>query len=207
MHTTHNTIHAIITSHNHKPDILLTCLYGDNNSAQNQVQWQYLLDMSHDVNIPWVIIGDLNFTMVDSETNSNRPSTNYHSRNIRDIVNQLGLIDLGFHGSNYTWSNHRARDNHTSVRLYMALVNSLWITSYTMAHLQHIAPLASDHNPILLHSIPDSSRSSPFKLYKCWFQVPSCSTTIHNSWNHSFQGSPSYQFSCKLKFTRTELQK
>lgn len=108
MHTTHNTIHAIINSHNHMPDMFLTCMYGgDNNSVTNHDQWQYLLDMNHVVDVPWILIGDLNFTMHDSETQSTHPSAHYHSRQIRNIVNQLGLIDLGYSGSTTTWSNHR----------------------------------------------------------------------------------------------------
>ncbi|XP_026416958.1 uncharacterized protein LOC113312421 [Papaver somniferum] len=162
--------------------------------------------MSSYVNIPWVLIGDLNFTMNDYETHNsvNRP---HHARHVRNFVQQLGLVDLGYSGSDTTWSNHRQGDDHVSVRLDRALVNNLRINNYTASYLQHLVLISSDHSPIMLHTIPSFNKKSPFKLYKCWFQVPSCKTTINQSWHHQFMGSSLYQFSSKLKYTRSELQR
>ncbi|XP_026377928.1 uncharacterized protein LOC113272285 [Papaver somniferum] len=161
--------------------------------------------MSCYVNIPWVLIGDLNFTMHDSETHSsvNRP---HHARHVRNFVQQLGLVDLGYSGSDTTWSNHIQGNEHVSVRLDRALVNNLWINNYTASYLQHLVPIASDHSPIILNTVSTFNRQSPFKLYKWWFQIPSCNTTINQIWNHNFLGSPLYQFSSKLKYIKTELQ-
>ncbi|XP_026451504.1 uncharacterized protein LOC113351785 [Papaver somniferum] len=143
--------------------------------------------------------------MNDAETHSHAKNS-HHSNRIRDYVQQLGLIDLGYSGSDTTWSNHRTGDAHVSVRLDRALVNNRWINSYTNAFLRHLVPIASDHSPILLHTRPHSNKHSPFKLYKCWFNFSSCTETINQSWNHQFLGSPSYQFSSKLKYTRFKLQ-
>ncbi|XP_026458732.1 uncharacterized protein LOC113359284 [Papaver somniferum] len=144
--------------------------------------------------------------MHDSETHSSRVTHPHHARHVRNYVQQLGLIDLGFSGVDPTWSNHRSGDDHVSARLDRALVNSRWINHYTTAHLQHLIPIASDHCPIFLHTVPAASKSSPFKLYKCWFQLDSCTDTISRSWHQQYSGSPSFQFSSKLKFTRTQLQ-
>ncbi|XP_026419800.1 uncharacterized protein LOC113315756 [Papaver somniferum] len=205
MHTFADTIQAIIHTHDNHPDFLITFMYGAHDTLDNISQWNYLLEMSSYVNIPWVLIGDLNFTMHDSETHSsvNRP---HNTRHVRNFVLQLGLVDLVYSGSDTTWSYHRQGDEHVSVRLDRALVNNLWINNYTATYLEHLVPIASDHSPIILNTISTFNQQSPFKLYKCWFQIPSCSTTINQIWNHHFLGSPLYQFSSKLKYIKTELQ-
>lgn len=206
MHTTSDTIHTIVHTHDSKPDLLISFMYGAHNSVDFDNQWQYLLNMNNYVDLPWVLIGDLNFTMNDPETH-NTTNHPHHSSHVRNFVQQLGLIDLGYSGHKSTWYNHRDGDAHVFVRLDRALVNTRWLNNYTNSHLQLLIPIASDHSPILLHITPSYSKHSPFKLYKCWFRVPSCTETINKSWQLKFLGSPSYQLSSKLKFTRTELHK
>ncbi|XP_026383682.1 uncharacterized protein LOC113279193 [Papaver somniferum] len=206
MHTTSKTIHAIVHTHDNNMDFLITFMYGAHDATENVNQWQYLINMHLFVDLPWVLLGDLNFTMHDSETHSSSVTHPHHARHVRNFVQQLGLIDLGYSGADTTWSNHRSGDDDVSARLDIALVNNRWINHYTNAHLQYLVLVASDHNPILLHTVPYATKHSPFKLYKCWFKMDSCTDTIARSWQQQFSGSPSFQFSSKLKLTRTQLQ-
>ncbi|XP_026410754.1 uncharacterized protein LOC113305978 [Papaver somniferum] len=206
MHTTSKTIHAIVHTHDNNMDFLITFMYGAHDDTENANQWQYLITMHLFVDLLWVLIGDLNFTMHDSETHSSSVTHPHHDRHVRNFVQHLGLIDLGYSGADTTWSNHRSGDDHVSARLDRALVNNRWINHYTNAHLQNLVPVASDHCPILLHTVHSATKHSPFKFYKCWFKMDSCSDTIARSWQHRFSGSPSFQFSSKLKLTRTQLQ-
>ncbi|XP_026417593.1 uncharacterized protein LOC113313084 [Papaver somniferum] len=206
MHTTSKTIHVIVHAHDNNMDFLITFMYGAHDDTENANQWQYLINMHLFVDLPWVLLGDLNFTMHDSETHSSSVTHPHHARHVRNFVQQLGLIDLGYSRADTTWSNHRSEDDHVSARLDRALVNNRWINHYTNAHFQHLVPVASDHNPILLHTVPSATKHSPFKLYKCWFKMDSCTDTIARSWKQRFSGSPSFQFSSKLKLTRTQLQ-
>ncbi|XP_026417388.1 uncharacterized protein LOC113312869 [Papaver somniferum] len=206
MYTTSKTIHAIVHTHDNNMDFLITFMYGAHDDTENANQWQYLINMHLFVDLPWVLLGDLNFTMHDSETHSSSVTHPHHARHVRNFVQQLDLIDSGYSGADTTWSNHRSGDDHVSARLDRALVNNHWINHYTNAHLQHLVPVASDHCPILLHTVPSATKHSPFKLYKCWFKMDSCTDTIARSWQHRFLGSPSFQFSSKLKLTRTQLQ-
>ncbi|XP_026443823.1 uncharacterized protein LOC113343966 isoform X2 [Papaver somniferum] len=150
MHTSRHNFHAIIHTHSQESDFLLSCMYGSNNPLEYQEQWQYMLDMQPFVDLPWILLGDLNFTMSNSETQSSSQHPRQHSRMVRPIIQQLGLIDLGFSGSSTTWSNHRTGQDYTAVRLDRALVNVMWLNYYFMAHLMHIPHVASNHSPILL---------------------------------------------------------
>ncbi|XP_026397042.1 uncharacterized protein LOC113291761 [Papaver somniferum] len=153
MHTASKNIHAIVHTHDNNMDFLITFMYGAHDDTENANQWQYLINMHLFVDLPWVLLGDLIFTMHDSETHSSSVTHPHHARHVRNFVRQLGLIDLGYSGADTTWSNHRSGDDHVSARLDRALVNNRWINHYTNAHLQHLVPVASDHNPILLHTI------------------------------------------------------
>ncbi|XP_026451075.1 uncharacterized protein LOC113351275 [Papaver somniferum] len=195
-----------LTSGNNNMDFLITFMYGAHDDTENANQWKYLINMHLFVDLPWVLLGDLNFTMHDYKTHSSSVTHPHHARHVRNFFQHLGIIDLGYSGDDTTWSNHRSGDDHVSARLDRALVNNRWISHYTNAHLQHLVHVASDHCPILLHTVPSATKHSPFKLYKCWFKMDSCTDTIAHSWQHRFSGSPSFQFSSKLKLTRTQMQ-
>ncbi|KAI3854419.1 hypothetical protein MKX03_031101 [Papaver bracteatum] len=207
MHTSRHNIHDILHLHSHESDFLLSCMYGSNNPMEYQEQWQFMIDMQPYVDLPWILLGDLNFTMSDSEIKSFSHHPHQHSRLVRPNIQQLGLLDLGFSGSSTTWSNHRSGVDYTAVRLDRDLANVTWMNSFPLAYLQHIPPVASDHSPILLStSIYIQKKQSPFWLQRYWFSIASCSDVINTSWSQHFLGSPSYQLSSKLKHTRHQLQ-
>lgn len=137
-------------------------MYGARDSVENQEQWNYLLEMKAYVDIPWVLIGDLNFTLLDSETISSHHSLHQRSRLIRPIVQQLGLIYLGYSGSSTTWPNCKYDSDYTTSRLDRALVNVHWMNCYSTATLHHIPHVASDHSPILLCTSIYGTMSYPF---------------------------------------------
>lgn len=51
-------------------------------------------------------------------------------KHFRDLVNHCGLIDLGFNGPLFTWSNGRQGDANINERLDRALTNSTWRNWY-----------------------------------------------------------------------------
>ncbi|KAI3850712.1 hypothetical protein MKW98_030772 [Papaver atlanticum] len=162
MHTTYDTIHAIVHTHDNNKDFLITFMYGVHDVIANQSQWQYLLDMHTSVDLPWVVLSDLNFMMHDSETHSNGNSHPHHARHIRNFVQQIGLIDLGYSAANTTWSNHRTGDEHVSVKLERELgFSPLYSRDYQVRSLQRI--YSQEKLAACVNRVPDNE----FDLSKC----------------------------------------
>lgn len=63
-----------------------------------------------------------------------------------DFILQAGLIDCGFIGSIFTWSN-----NTVWCRLNKALVNAKWQDIVPSTEVLHLAIDDSDHAPLLVN--------------------------------------------------------
>ncbi|KAI3912972.1 hypothetical protein MKW92_050295 [Papaver armeniacum] len=179
-------------------------MYATNEPGEKRFQWQYLLEMSQHVDIPWVLIGDLNFTLTDSETTSKHVDP--HHLFVRDCIHQMGLIDLGASGNPFTWSNHRQGDAHTQVRLDRALSDARWLNLFSSAKVINLVAHASDHSPVLLvTNVAELMIHPSYKFYKCWLAHPTCKDVIHSAWQQECVGSPPYQLVQKLKNTKRHL--
>ncbi|KAF9603180.1 hypothetical protein IFM89_034513 [Coptis chinensis] len=100
--------------------------------------------------LPILIIGDLNVTISNEESLGGKPYEYQDGEPAHTIINDLALIDIGFQGYPYTWSNKRTSPDNIQKRLDRALVNTDWFTLFPDATLVHKAAIGSDHCPILL---------------------------------------------------------
>jgi hypothetical protein len=77
----------------------------------------------------------------------------------------IGMIDLGFSGNPYTWSNHRQGHGLIKERLDRGIVSSTWLHAFPAISDTHLPDYTSDHNPLLLDTaIPSPSLSRPFRF-------------------------------------------
>lgn len=63
----------------------------------------------------------------------------------RNIVNNGGLIDLGYNGPTYTWTNRRFASKPTFQRLDRCLANHLWCTLFPNTNVYHLPLIYGDH--------------------------------------------------------------
>lgn len=185
---------------------MLTCMYGSPYTALRQAQWDYLAQQSCNVCIPWVIVGDLNITLHTSEKQSFSTHTAPSHSSIVQAIDQMGLMDVPFSGSPFTWCNNRQQSAQVRVRLDRALATPNWLLNFKNALVYHLLPVGSDHSPILLQTdstIPLLRR--PFRCYEFWFKYPQCREIIESSWNINVQGSHAYKLATSLKSTKFAL--
>jgi len=60
------------------------------------------------------------------------------------------LIDLGFHGVVYTWSNKQAVDSHIREKLDKPDGTPEWVSLFKDAFIHHVPAMGSDHCRILV---------------------------------------------------------
>jgi hypothetical protein len=66
----------------------------------------YLASIGSDYSRPWLCIGYFNRILDQSEKFGGWPYACSSNDPFRDFLNSHGLVDLGFSGSPFTWSNH-----------------------------------------------------------------------------------------------------
>ncbi|XP_026400010.1 uncharacterized protein LOC113295891 [Papaver somniferum] len=176
------------------------CMYEYSNYAKKKEQRNYIHQISKANNIPWNVLGDLNFHIIDKDVGTSSSTDGW----VNNIVSSCGLEDIGFVGKDYTWTNNNMGTGSIRSKIDMALGNENWTLHFP--RLLYLTQLGSNHSPIMLHTdvtLPKCLR--PFKFFLTWLNDESFSLVIANAWKYSVNGSPVYQLVNKLHKTRREL--
>lgn len=110
------------------------------------------------------------------------------------------MIDLGFVGSCYTWTNTRIKE-----RLDRGFCNYRWRTTFPDTFIRHPTRTRFDHCPILLQLYSNNvvnRQATPFKFQAMWLTHEEFPTFVSNTWN-----SASGDFLCKTKTLSQALQR
>ncbi|CAN1272874.1 Transposon TX1 uncharacterized 149 kDa protein [Linum perenne] len=121
-----------------------------------------------------------------------------------NFSNNLHLIDIGFTGPEFTWSNRHQDASVIDERLDRFLLNDQWLELFPDSSVVHLDPRYSDHSPILLRTQPPSPNSKKLFRFDCrWVDNPEVSNLISNSWKQPPKdGSPMFRLADKLKRLR-----
>ncbi|KAL2901862.1 hypothetical protein RDABS01_026944 [Bienertia sinuspersici] len=99
-------------------------------------------------------------------------------------MNASNLINFGFHGPKFTWTNSReGRPIHE--RLDRGWVNGHWTTNFPDSSLWHLPKSSSDHAPLLIRLTNMTSRpgSKPFRFKPMWLQHEKFWEVVHRDWH------------------------
>jgi len=186
---------------------LISFVYGPPYNKSASDFWDKLADCNHDMGMPWLCIGDFNAISSPSDKYGGMHFHSSFNNNFTHFLNSMGMIDLGFSGNLYTWSNHRHGLGLIKERLDKGITSSDWIHSFPHFSVTHLPAHTSDHNPLILDTdTPLPSLPRPFRLEEFWTRDPSCGIVIGEAWSFSVLGSPSFCLSKKLKNTKKALK-
>ncbi|KAL0367744.1 UNVERIFIED_CONTAM: hypothetical protein Sradi_3664500 [Sesamum radiatum] len=105
--------------------------------------------------------------------------SNHSIEEFNEAIFDSGLLDVGFEGSQYTWTDHRLWQ-----RLDRVLFASEWIDTFPHTSVHHLPRSSSDHCPILVRvRVSTSSGPSSFRFQNMWFRHPNFMTVVQDSWN------------------------
>ncbi|KAL0312769.1 UNVERIFIED_CONTAM: hypothetical protein Sradi_5676200 [Sesamum radiatum] len=170
--------------------------------------WQSLNDIFNSFDGPWLVMGDFNDVLSQVEKKGGKPFASASRNALGDELNFCNLIDLGFSGYRFTWSNKRPGMANIQSRLDRGVANAEWCLLYPKAHILHLPPTASDHCPLLLETHPNyANRSRPFLFEEMWFRDFSCETLIADVCLSPVAGCPILRLHNLLKSLRIELRK
>ncbi|CAN1249026.1 hypothetical protein LINPERPRIM_LOCUS6957 [Linum perenne] len=81
-----------------------------------------------------------------------------------NFSNSLHLIDIGFTGPEFTWSNRHQDSTVIDERLDRFFLNDHWLDQFLESSVIHLDPRYSDHSLILSRTQPPSPISKKKKI-------------------------------------------
>ncbi|KAK4384657.1 hypothetical protein Sango_3039200 [Sesamum angolense] len=158
-------------------------------------------------NEPWLILGDFNAVMDDSEVCGQAADTSASMVEFRSCIRDTSLVPLPFTGCPYTWHNCSEGPRSLWKRLDRVLVNGAWLDVWPGSSYVSALPSTSDHSPLILTGMDRITDHAIFRFDNYLAQLPGFLDSVHNIWKHRIIGTAMYDVVCKLKNLKTEFRR
>lgn len=125
-------VHAVVTAKLQKPWIL-SSIYASTNKVNRKRVWDEMAGIDEIQNADWMVMGDLNTIASVNEKVGGRIPKASKMEELKNVMNQCGIIDLGAHGPRCTWNNKRTGMANIKKRLDKVLANPQWCSRFPNA--------------------------------------------------------------------------
>ncbi|KAK4706446.1 hypothetical protein R3W88_033995 [Solanum pinnatisectum] len=116
------------------------------------------------------------------------------------VIEACGLIDLGFSGQKFTWTNKRGIHHRIWKRLYRALANDAWLEKMPQTTITHLPSVGSDHCPLLMGmKAAKNDHTRYFKFLNFWTDQFNFLDIVKACWERKVEGNNMWRFHQKLK--------
>ncbi|XP_020693450.2 uncharacterized protein LOC110107516 [Dendrobium catenatum] len=118
-----------------------------------------------------------------------------------DFMAANDLVDPGFSGPAYTWSNNKDAKSRIFCRLDRFLVSSALLDNYQGLKVLHLTRIASDHCPILCSMMEGCKRNYThwIKFEDVWATFPRAWQIVSKKWKVQDMGSEAIKLQKKCK--------
>ena len=124
-------VYGVVEVRNSSTSFIFTAIYASPKFHIRKHLWHDLETFAQHLNKPWLVLGDFNEVINQSEKLGGRPVSRMRSDLFATTMDNCELVDLGFSGPKFTWSNKR-KLNPIMERLDRGWANSDWIQSFLM---------------------------------------------------------------------------
>ncbi|KAL9669679.1 hypothetical protein QQ045_007226 [Rhodiola kirilowii] len=175
----------------YKVYVHITLFYGHPRTSLRYKSWRLLRKLRELIRLPWCVIGDFNEICNFSETTSRNLSRCVNMELFRNVLLDCGLMDLGYKGSKFTFSNRRQGLAEVECRLDRAVGDDLWIDLFPNACIEHLVSHHSDHCPLLLKLDGNNEdHDKRFRFESMWTRDASLADTVNSAWNSNADFAP-----------------
>ncbi|XP_023879438.1 uncharacterized protein LOC111991860 [Quercus suber] len=109
----------------------------------------------------------------------------------RDTINSCGLRDMGYCGSDFTWSQKLGTKGWVRECLDRAFVSTDWTGMFRTTKIFHVANSVSNHSMLILKNAkPNGWRKKRKKLFRfesMWLRDEWCSGVVIDAWEKGKQ--------------------
>jgi hypothetical protein len=131
----------------------------------------------------------------------------------RQCLEDCDLVDLGFIGPKYTWTNKQDVETNVRVRLDRAVANGTFSARFDDCRVENIVTTTSDHLALLITvGSFESPASRPpvqggFRFEAAWLRAPDYKDLMEQTWTKGSGTSASLQATCnKLRSVAVSLR-
>ncbi|XP_030930689.1 uncharacterized protein LOC115956454 [Quercus lobata] len=178
-------IHATVKVRTSNSKWLFSAVYASPRSVERHILWNNLSNVAELHNMPWVIAGDFNEPLSGDDKFGGRVVSSNRSLLFKECLDNCNMVDLGFSGPRFTWTNRRKVQNLIQERIDRFFVNPEWCVLFPEARITHLTRCHSNHCPVLLETKPQNRvrLNRPFKCQKFWLADMSFPKVVDQAWN------------------------
>lgn len=122
---TEQEIHASVKLCDSNLSWLISSVYASPRIAERRILWSNLSKVASLHSLPWLLLGDFNEILIGEDKFGGRNINLYIAIEFKECINACNMLDLGFFGPKYTWSNLRQISNLILERKTNALLTHL----------------------------------------------------------------------------------
>ncbi|KAK4432680.1 hypothetical protein Salat_1030200 [Sesamum alatum] len=200
-------IHCRVTDKSSRLSFYVSFTYGLYTVVNRRSVWEKLLELGQPLNMPWLILGDLNCVKSPEEKQLGVAPTWYELKDFVDCCLALGLHDAPTTDCYYTWSSNND-SNPVWCKLDRVLLNNEWLEAglHCGAHFSPPGYL-SDHSPGIISLFdPPAPKPKPFRFFNMWVDHPDFLATVESHWNMNVEGTTQFSLCRKLKALKGPLK-
>jgi hypothetical protein len=127
-----------------------TGFYGHPKTALRYLSWALLLSFHALSDKPWMVLGDFNEILALKEKQGCEDKSFHQMARFRDVLANCSLMDFGFLGPEFTWSNRREDDDLVRVQLDRGLATSEWKLLFPNSSVRYLKIANSNHLCLLV---------------------------------------------------------
>ena len=201
-------IDAIVNEEQGMKQWRFTGFYGHPETKKREEPW--ILCLSRRSILPWVCMGDFNEIMYAKEKVGGGIRPEGQMRCFREAINRSRLRDLGYVGSDYTWSRRLGSRGWVRERLDRALMSTNWAEAFPLVKLSHLSNLVSDHSILILKetSLPRKQQRQPrlFRFESMWLEDERCKNVMEEAWEKGRTSHSQWPFEACLEECQSSLR-
>nr|XP_016515200.1 PREDICTED: uncharacterized protein LOC107831916 [Nicotiana tabacum] len=145
--TTPQGIHAMVKVLPSHTLWLFSAIYASTILADRKLLWDSLVTISKSNTGNWFIGEEFNEVVKARDKFGGNPINLSRSNLFWNCLNECRLVDLGYKGSKYTWTNKRYKNRSSLIleRIDRCFANDCWISQYPDASVNHLPKTNSNH--------------------------------------------------------------
>ncbi len=205
--TNQSIINVLIFSELEYHPWMLTLVHGPLSKYGRIPFWDHLNKIAAAFLSPWLCCGDFNCIVSQAEKKGGRSFVESSKEELRNFLGNCNLIDLGFKGNSFTWTNKRMGRDNIKERLDRAVANVEWKRLFPKATIKHLPMLSSNHAPLVINSHEDIPNGpKPFRFEEAWTRDSNCSMVIKKSWVDRSRSPPQQSLFIRIKNVKVQLK-
>ncbi|XP_074559236.1 uncharacterized protein LOC141815220 [Curcuma longa] len=194
-------LHVRLSSPLLPSSLFLTVVYASCKTEDRVMLWEKLLEIRPPGDELWLVGGDFNVITGPTEHSLGKVAKPGATRDFNNFIMLAGLLDAGFVGDPYTWTNNRVWK-----RLDRVLLSPSWSGKNFGVKITHVSRAMSDHCPLLLSFPAFGLPKSSFRFQNMWIRHAGFLLTVRLNWALPCSGTGMQKLQIKLRRLKEHLK-